>query len=633
MALKHPIWTYFSPKRNESFRATCLLCQLECDGGPRGTGGQGSGGKWWARQMIQHLVTCHAEEYKLFKRAELKRNVENGGDNPEDAIKSILDKEMFKQALVELKAENIKNDPFETETVLDPLENVKDPIELACNMCPKNFKYKHILNRHIRKIHKICEMCGFESMKRLEMKQHTEGHKTRHMCKICYKTYARFAILKYHVSSAHEGKRFECDKCDHTSTQRANIKEHNRLVHLAIKFMCSLCERKFSSNLLLDQHIATKHEGQKNFGCSKCSFKTAFKWKLKHHQKGKHEGELVIDQDGKFTCPQCDYKSREKSVIRSHIKVYHDNIKVECDHCPSTFNSKFSMENHKRYTHLGETHKCELCPDKLYTNTGSLRKHVEIEHEGKRHACKHCEYVATRTDTLLIHMNENHAGLNNQKARMQCEICPKTFGIANILKRHMIYHSEERPLGCLKCSQRFREKNNLKRHMKTHSEVREMTFACPDCDRKFTESAHLRRHRISQHEGQRGSLMKQIDIELKGKKYACKHCKYVATRTDSLLKHMNKKHTYPNIQNVRLQCKFCPKTFRVAHLLKSHMVSHSEEKPNGCQKCSLRFKEPRNLTRHMKTHSEVRYRPYVCNNCDRTYTDSAHLRRHRLEKH
>ena len=525
MALQHPIWTYFSPYRKDIFRAVCLLCDTECEGGPRGTGGLGTGGKWWARDMIKHLQDEHTEECMAFKRMEFMRKASKADETPGDFITSFLDKEKFRQALLELKAENIKREALDNKAVKTENREQQEP---ACNMCTGKFKYEPLLKRHIRFIHKICEMCGFESEERSAMKLHIKTHIRRYECKLCVKVYAHLGYLNMHIATAHEGKRFSCGSCDHISTRKDSIEEHVRRVHKSNKKGCSLCKRNFSTQLLLDQHFATKHKAEKNLKCSMCSFQTAFNANLKTHQKGKHEGVLAIDKTERFSCPSCDFKSKEKGGIRSHIRVKHDNIKVECDICTSTFVSRRGMLNHKQYAHVGlrKTYICELCPYKIYRQKCGLTKHIDIEHEGQTNS------FTTTTDAKIednqpSRFNANPRLSTIHNVRLQCNICPKTFGLAHRLERHLLYHSDERPIGCQKCSKRFREKGNLKRHMRTHLETIERPFNCPDCSKNYSEFAHLSRHRQSYHE--------KI-------KHNCNHCEKGFAEKRRLTKHMSLNH-------------------------------------------------------------------------------------------
>ena len=244
-------------------------------------------------------------------------------------------------------------------------------------------------------------------------------------------------------------------------------------IHHTLKVVCSLCKRKLSNQVILDNHMNTKHKGHKAILCSMCSFTTAFEWKLQQHKKGKHEGELVINRNGTFSCPYCSYMSKEKCAIRSHIKIHHDNVSVVCDLCPSKFLLRLSMETHKRSAHFGEIFKCNLCQNRIYKQKEALKQHNDIEHKGKTYTCNTCDYVATRKVTLLYHIDEKHTHPSNQKWREYCQVCPKYFKNSSLLKYHMMYHNDERPLGCQKCSQRFRQPGTLKKHIKSfHSTIK-----------------------------------------------------------------------------------------------------------------------------------------------------------------
>ena len=259
-----------------------------------------------------------------------------------------------------------------------------------------------------------------------------------------------------------------------------------------------------------------------------CSFKTAFHANLKNHQKGKHEGVLAIDETERFSCPSCDFKSKEKGVIRSHIRVKHENIKYQFDLCTSTFVSRKTMVDHKRYAHLGprETFICEVCPNKIYRQKCGLTKHIDIEHEGQTNPFT-TTTEPTKEDNQLRRFNENPILSAIHNVRLKCNVCPKTFGLAHLLERHLLYHSDERPFGCQQCSKRFREKGNLKRHMRTHLETIERPFKCIDCDKNYSEFSHLNRHRQSHHEKM---------------KHNCNHCEKGFAEKCRLTKHMSLKH-------------------------------------------------------------------------------------------
>ena len=52
------------------------------------------------------------------------------------------------------------------------------------------------------------------------------------------------------------------------------------------------------------------------------------------------------------------------------------------------------------------------------TTTGDLKIHVENKHEGVRYPCPECEYVATTSKNLKINVESKHVGV-----RYSCKHC------------------------------------------------------------------------------------------------------------------------------------------------------------------------------------------------------------------
>ena len=71
---------------------------------------------------------------------------------------------------------------------------------------------------------------------------------------------------------------------------------------------------------------------------------------------------------------------------------------------------------------------------KINTRSDKLKTHFEINHEGVRirHACYECEYVATRTDHLKKHVENQH-----NKVRYSCSDCEFVATRADNLKIHV----------------------------------------------------------------------------------------------------------------------------------------------------------------------------------------------------
>ena len=84
----------------------------------------------------------------------------------------------------------------------------------------------------------------------------------------------------------------------------------------------SLCESTALSQRELTHHLKSDHEGIR-YLCSSCEYKSRNKGKLNSHIQVKHKG-----GSQKFPCSQCEYKaSIIKKIFSSIIKTFSRKIK------------------------------------------------------------------------------------------------------------------------------------------------------------------------------------------------------------------------------------------------------------------------------------------------------------------
>merc|ERR1740128_937627 len=86
-----------------------------------------------------------------------------------------------------------------------------------------------------------------------------------------------------------------------------------------------------------------------------------------------------IQQEGSYSCDQCEYTSKFSSGLRHHQKTKHKGIRYPCDSC-----------------------------DYNATTIGNLKQHKQSKHEGIRYPCDHCDYAATRQGDLKRHKQSIH---------------------------------------------------------------------------------------------------------------------------------------------------------------------------------------------------------------------------------
>ena len=75
------------------------------------------------------------------------------------------------------------------------------------------------------------------------------------------KNFIRKEILKDHIASAHEGKKFCCEKCGKVFIYNDYLKTHIRNVHEEHKkYQCDECGETFSTPANLRRHMKTSHK-------------------------------------------------------------------------------------------------------------------------------------------------------------------------------------------------------------------------------------------------------------------------------------------------------------------------------------------------------------------------------------
>ncbi|KAJ8960467.1 hypothetical protein NQ318_013751, partial [Aromia moschata] len=71
-------------------------------------------------------------------------------------------------------------------------------------------------------------------------------------------------------------------------------------------------------------------------------------------------------------------------------------------------------------------------------------------------------------------------------------------------------------------------------------------------------------------------------------------------------------------------CNDCGKSYTTGSNLRSHTLSsHKEGKNHMCEICKMTFLYPRYLKLHMRKHTGER--PYLCNVCDKKFVKKVHL--------
>ena len=91
-------------------------------------------------------------------------------------------------------------------------------------------------------------------------------------------------------------------------------------------------------------------------------------------------------------CDKCNYECKQKEALKRHKEVEHEGKRFNCNECEHSFLSSSAVEGHKQRVHRQVLHRCDLCD---YTNSrrSILKEHVESKHRNIRHPCDECPYT------------------------------------------------------------------------------------------------------------------------------------------------------------------------------------------------------------------------------------------------
>uniref|UniRef100_A0A8D8IGX4 Zinc finger protein 184 n=1 Tax=Culex pipiens TaxID=7175 RepID=A0A8D8IGX4_CULPI len=220
------------------------------------------------------------------------------------------------------------------------------------------------------------------------------------------------------------------------------------------------------------------------------------------------------------------------------------------------------------------------------------------------------------------------------KETTKCPVCSKEFSTTLSLKRHHRRHiiRAKGKFKCTKCDYALASQQELEIHQLSHSNVNKKTFyECRYCQMPFKSQPRLRAHQEI-HEQRKDPLPSS---SFTGKKKFWSDGNAPAN-VNHKLEHILAKQR----QKQKIECEFCPRTFRnetelAQHLERRHNDQLDEKSDNAdnhlkCSKCGRTFDTDYNFGMHMKKHANVESGKFKCVNCDHAFGTNFELQRHML---
>lgn len=200
------------------------------------------------------------------------------------------------------------------------------------------------LRRHITKYHglkgknlpeiegRTCPVCFKTFFSKTNVRRHllTEHENVLRMkCPHCEKSFASVSSLNYHVKEHSPNTEIKCEKCDETLQNLQAYRIHQKTHIKSKEFKCSECEKVLSSSKSLSRHLQEKH------------FQTKF------------DTDKITVKSYAHGCDQCDYKSKRKEHLQSHVINKHNEVKkmIPCEICGKVFTNKQNMNRHVKKLH------------------------------------------------------------------------------------------------------------------------------------------------------------------------------------------------------------------------------------------------------------------------------------------
>ncbi|XP_024944718.1 uncharacterized protein LOC107271692 isoform X4 [Cephus cinctus] len=417
-------------------------------------------------------------------------------------------------------------------------------------------------------------------------------------------------------SKNEEEKTFCCKHCNMKFTKMRGFKLHVQVTHLKrLGFLCPYCDRSTNSELMMRQHIHSRHPGQpeeinhnpaaggpdltnefweKEYGLV-FPKKTAKKRKRRISvDESERRGEDREHSDTQDVCKVCGFNAVNFTGLKAHMRIHATRNTLKCAYCTFTASAKVEVWQHSEINHPHLPVKTEDIPlagtsassgqlqsQPKKTNIEDYSDDIEEEEiitatrvqQKVMYCCFYCTLRSSSLQTVKMHWNMVHkdpkpndtskwkTGLPFRYKQMDVPVRPaqKIFKCAYCPKtstiNNIMLHVR-------------RKHDNMPIKFREVSDHATEGWVCQWCN-EFCDSKNKMKHHHNMFHSHLPLRFKKHDMEELRKGYSCPRCNFTAVSVGAMKKHVAKHvHSY--------KCKHCNKTFSttgnvVAHSTVSHV--------------------------------------------------------------
>ncbi|KAM9451400.1 putative transcription factor Ovo-like 1 [Clarias gariepinus] len=122
-------------------------------------------------------------------------------------------------------------------------------------------------------------------------------------CPVCHKTFCLARVMKRHLRTHSDFKRYSCEYCEKGFNDTFDLKRHVR-THTGVRpFKCTVCEKAFTQRCSLEAHLKKVHGVFQQY---------AYKER----------------RDKLYVCEECGVTAQTQDSLHSHIQVKHPNSMI-----------------------------------------------------------------------------------------------------------------------------------------------------------------------------------------------------------------------------------------------------------------------------------------------------------------